>query len=109
MAYLLGVDGGTESIRAIVLDLDGRPKGSHASTYQTGFPNPGWAEQNHRHRRRPRRKSGRLVAFHGPVDARCAGCILSAISRPLCGAERGPRNQCSTRCAHATGATGCHS
>ncbi len=27
MAYLLGVDGGTESIRAIVFDLDGRPKG----------------------------------------------------------------------------------
>ena len=46
MAYLLGVDGGTESIRAIVFDLDGRPKGSHASAYQTQFPNPGWAEQN---------------------------------------------------------------
>jgi ribulokinase len=46
MAYLLGVDGGTESIRAIVFDLDGRPRGSHASAYQTRFPNPGWAEQN---------------------------------------------------------------
>jgi sugar (pentulose or hexulose) kinase len=28
MAYLLGTDGGTESIRAIVFDLDGRPIGS---------------------------------------------------------------------------------
>jgi ribulose kinase len=45
MAYLLGVDGGTESIRAIVFDLRGRPKGSHASEYQTQFPRPGWAEQ----------------------------------------------------------------
>jgi len=46
MAYLLGVDGGTESIRAIVFDLEGRPKGSHASEYQTQFPTPGWAEQH---------------------------------------------------------------
>jgi ribulokinase len=46
MAYLLGVDGGTESIRAIVFDLEGRPKGSHASEYQTQFPKPGWAEQH---------------------------------------------------------------
>jgi sugar (pentulose or hexulose) kinase len=46
MAYLLGIDGGTESIRAIVFDLDGRPTGSHASVYQTQFPKPSWAEQN---------------------------------------------------------------
>ncbi len=46
MAYLIGVDGGTESLRAIVFDLDGRPKGSHASAYQTQFPKPSWAEQD---------------------------------------------------------------
>jgi len=46
MSYLLGVDGGTESIRAIVFDLDGHPQGSYASAYQTQFPNPSWAEQN---------------------------------------------------------------
>ncbi|HEV8392055.1 MAG TPA: FGGY family carbohydrate kinase, partial [Dongiaceae bacterium] len=46
MAYLLGIDGGTESIRAIVFDLEGRPKGAHASAYQTQFPKPSWAEQN---------------------------------------------------------------
>jgi sugar (pentulose or hexulose) kinase len=46
MSYLIGVDGGTESIRAFVFDLEGRPKGSHASAYQTQFPNPSWAEQN---------------------------------------------------------------
>src|SRR5262247_2571207 len=46
MAYLIGIDGGTESIRAIVFDLDGRPKGSHASPYQTQFPKPSWAEQD---------------------------------------------------------------
>jgi ribulokinase len=46
MAYLIGIDGGTESIRAIVFDLEGRPKGSHASPYQTQFPKPSWAEQD---------------------------------------------------------------
>src|SRR5262249_39764142 len=46
MAHLLGIDGGTESIRAIVFDLDGRPKGSHASAYPTQFPKPSGAEQN---------------------------------------------------------------
>jgi len=46
MAYLLGVDGGTESIRAIVFDLEGRPKGSHACEYLTQFPKAGWAEQH---------------------------------------------------------------
>jgi len=46
MAYLLGIDGGTESIRAIVFDLDGRAKGSHATRYPTEFPKPSWAEQN---------------------------------------------------------------
>ena len=29
-----------------MFDLDGRPKGSHASAYQTQFPKPSWAEQN---------------------------------------------------------------
>jgi ribulokinase len=46
MAYVIGVDGGTESIRAFVFDLDGRPIASHATPYKTEFPNPSWAEQN---------------------------------------------------------------
>lgn len=46
MAYLIGVDGGTESLRAFVFDLQGHPKGSHAAAYATQFPKPGWAEQN---------------------------------------------------------------
>jgi len=46
MAYVIGVDGGTESIRAFVFDLEGRPVASHATPYKTEFPNPSWAEQN---------------------------------------------------------------
>uniref|UniRef100_A0A7S0RG04 Glycerol kinase n=1 Tax=Chlamydomonas leiostraca TaxID=1034604 RepID=A0A7S0RG04_9CHLO len=43
--FLLAIDGGTESIRAAVFDLQGHLKGSHAVEYETQFPRPGWAEQ----------------------------------------------------------------
>ena len=46
MSYLIGVDGGTEGIRAFVFDLDGRIIASHATPYTTEFPHPSWAEQN---------------------------------------------------------------
>ncbi|MBV8586446.1 MAG: carbohydrate kinase [Verrucomicrobia bacterium] len=46
MNYLIGVDGGTESLRAFVFDLDGVPRGSHATAYKTDFPEPSWAEQD---------------------------------------------------------------
>ena len=43
--YLIGVDGGTESLRAGVFDLQGRPLAFASTAYETRFPNPGWAEQ----------------------------------------------------------------
>ena len=46
MSYVIGVDGGTEGIRAFVFDLDGRPLASQATAYKTEFPQPSWAEQN---------------------------------------------------------------
>ena len=46
MSYVIGVDGGTEGIRAFVFELEGHPKGSHATPYKTDFPQPSWAEQN---------------------------------------------------------------
>ena len=42
--YLLGVDGGTESLRAGIFDLDGAMISSAATPYETRFPHPGWAE-----------------------------------------------------------------
>ncbi len=44
--YVLGIDGGTESIRARVFTLDGRSVGDHAAPYDTQFPAPSHAEQN---------------------------------------------------------------
>ncbi len=44
--YVIGIDGGTESIRAGVFDLAGKPLAFASTPYKTDFPKPGWAEQN---------------------------------------------------------------
>ena len=46
MAYVIGIDGGTESLRAHVFDLSGRSRGVGKCAYGTQFPEPGRAEQN---------------------------------------------------------------
>jgi ribulose kinase len=47
MSLVIGIDGGTESIRAGVFDTaDGRLIASFSCPYATTFPNPAWAEQN---------------------------------------------------------------
>ncbi|MFM9841922.1 MAG: ribulokinase [Dongiaceae bacterium] len=44
--YVVGIDGGTESLRAAVFDLQGRPRAFAAASYPTNFPQPSWAEQD---------------------------------------------------------------
>lgn len=46
MAYVIGIDGGTESLRAGLFDLTGKPIGFASTPYKTAFPQAGWAEQN---------------------------------------------------------------
>ena len=46
MAYVVGIDGGTESLRAFVFDLAGQPKGTGCARYATRFPGTGQAEQS---------------------------------------------------------------
>ncbi len=46
--FVIGVDGGTESIRAGVFDKIGTPLAHSSTNYQTNFPYPGWAEQDPR-------------------------------------------------------------
>ena len=48
MAYVIGIDGGTESLRAHVFDTSGRSLGGAVSHYDTAFPAPGRAEQDPR-------------------------------------------------------------
>lgn len=45
MVYVIGIDGGTESLRAHVFDLSGRSRGVGKGVYATAFPEPGRAEQ----------------------------------------------------------------
>jgi ribulokinase len=44
--YVIGIDGGTESIRAGVFELEGTPLAFASTPYRTEFPKPSWAEQN---------------------------------------------------------------
>jgi len=44
--YVIGIDGGTEGLRAAVVDLDGTVLAMAASAYETRFPHPAWAEQD---------------------------------------------------------------
>ena len=44
--YLLGIDVGTQSVRAAVIDLNGHTLAFGVSQLLTNFPQPGWAEQN---------------------------------------------------------------
>ncbi|HYF92432.1 MAG TPA: FGGY-family carbohydrate kinase [Symbiobacteriaceae bacterium] len=45
-SYLIGIDGGTESIRVGVFDLQGRLVGMAARAYPLYHPKAGWAEQH---------------------------------------------------------------
>ncbi len=44
--YVIGIDGGTESIKAGIFDLQGNLVAAGARPYKTYFPRPGWAEQD---------------------------------------------------------------
>jgi FGGY-family pentulose kinase len=44
--FVLGIDFGTESCRAAIFDLTGRPVTFAATGYTTTHPRPGWAEQS---------------------------------------------------------------
>jgi len=44
--YFIGIDGGTESLRAGVFDARGNPLAFAATAYKTEFPRPSWAEQH---------------------------------------------------------------
>ncbi len=48
MRLVIGVDGGTESLRAHVFDLAGNDLGGASQAYATAFPSPGRAEQDPR-------------------------------------------------------------
>ncbi len=46
MTYVLGIDAGTEAIKAGIVDASGQLIASGSRSYTTYFPKPGWAEQD---------------------------------------------------------------
>src|SRR5438105_14624514 len=44
--YLMGIDGGTESVRVGIFDREGTPIAFASRTYALKHPRPGWAEQD---------------------------------------------------------------
>lgn len=44
--YVLGIDAGTEAVKAGLFDLRGQRVAVSARAYKTHFPGPGWAEQD---------------------------------------------------------------
>ena len=44
--YLLGLDVGTQSLRAALVDPTGRAVAYGVSPIETRYPRPGWAEQS---------------------------------------------------------------
>jgi len=46
MPYVLGLDAGTQSLRAVIADLAGRIVASASSAYPIEYPQVSWAEQN---------------------------------------------------------------
>lgn len=46
MPYVLGLDAGTQSLRAVIVSLDGRIVASASCAYPIDFPHVSWAEQN---------------------------------------------------------------
>ncbi len=48
MAYVVGIDLGSQSMKGVLLDSNGSLKAEASSSYDISFPEPGWAEQNPR-------------------------------------------------------------
>ena len=46
MDYVIGCDVGTQSVKAVLLALDGQARGEASAAYPLAYPRPGWAEQS---------------------------------------------------------------
>jgi ribulokinase len=87
--YVIGIDGGTESIRVGIFDLAGRVVGMAAREYPLAHPRPGWAEQNPADWWRSLTGAMRdAVAAAGISPAAVAGISLDATSCSVVLADR---------------------
>jgi len=68
MDYLLGIDGGTECIKAAIYDLEGNLIALSDYKYDTFYIKPGWAEQKIEHWRKGLIESVRQVIALSKID-----------------------------------------
>ncbi|MFO8080652.1 MAG: xylulokinase [Armatimonadota bacterium] len=78
MGYLLGIDVGTTSTRALLVSEDGEVIASHATEYPLSTPRPNWAEQDPEHWWEAACESTRAALSEAAIDgAEVAGVGLS--------------------------------
>ncbi len=75
MAYLLALDQGTTSSRAIVFDNRARPVGSHQVEFEQHFPQPGWVEHDPEDLWRSQIDAARGAIERSPVGISDLSCI----------------------------------
>jgi FGGY-family pentulose kinase len=84
--YVLGLDGGTEGVRAAIFDAAGRLVVFARAPYATSHPHQGWAEQDPNHWWRATVAATRQALHEGGVDpssvvalsAACTSCSVVA-------------------------------
>ena len=92
--YVLGLDVGTQSLRAALVDLHGRTVAYGVAPIETTYPRPTWAEQQPlawwsaarqavRHGARPRKRQARAGRRHRPRLHGLHGRGLRPRGRPL--------------------------
>jgi xylulokinase len=70
-SHLIGIDIGTTSVKAVMIDLSGRRVAEFASAYPTHRPGPGWVEQDPEDWLRLVRAALARFSAHGDAAALC--------------------------------------
>jgi xylulokinase len=81
---VLGIDLGTSSLKCVLMDGDGRVRGSASCPYPTSRPQPGWAEQN------PADWCEALAHAFGELRARAPSAFADIGAIGLCSAAHIP-------------------
>lgn len=80
---MIGLDLGTTNCKAVLLDAEGRVRGTASAGYRLQVPHPGWAEQDVRQVWAAAQKALAAVAESAPADAPPGGICFSGAMHSL--------------------------